>query len=183
MTEEDEYEGMDEMGETEDEDTKPPTRMRPEYVFYIGVGDLPPKEAAAFVNKMREVMAPLFRGRSVFIPIRKGDSRVELLQPTSLQKRAWDLYIGTITKYGDLLSMARGEVGDQTYRDPSYISVTDSSPIRKKLAELSFAAAKDFAEIEGMEMKLISKPCPECGGTGEMEGMAAEDVDPEDEQE
>ena len=151
---------------------------RPEYVVYLGVGDLPPREAMEYVKQYREKLAPLFGGRSVYIPVRgKSDSRIELLQPTPLQKRAWDLYVGTLTKYGDLLSLARGEIGDQTYRDLNYASVTESSPIRKKLAQLAFAAAKDFSEIEAQEMKMISKPCPECGGLGEIEGLSASAVE------
>ena len=170
---------MDEHEGTEEE--KPDAR-RPEYVLYVAVGDLPPAEATAYINKMREAMAPAFGGRSVYIPIRKGDSRIELLQPTSIQKRAWDLYVGTLTKYGDLLSLAK-EPETSYYEDPNNISTSNSSPIRKKLAELSFAAAKDFAEVEAKEMKFLSKPCIACGGTGEIEGMRASELDEEEDEE
>lgn len=124
-----------------------------QYAVYLGVGDLPPKEAMEYVKRYKKTLAPLFGGKSVYIPVRGSDSRVELLQPTSLQQRAWDYYIASLAGKTPF-------PGSQT-----------------ELAKEAFQAVRSFMEVESQEMKMISKPCPECGGTGEMEGLAASDIE------
>lgn len=124
-----------------------------QYAVYLGVGDLPPNEALEYVKQYKKRLAPLFGGKSVYIPIRSSDSRVELLQPTSLQRRAWEFYVASLAGRTPLPS-------DQI-----------------ELAKEAFQAVRSFMEVEAQEMKMISKPCPECGGTGEMEGLAASDIE------
>jgi hypothetical protein len=146
-------EDLDEVKTRNPEEGKEP-KGAPEYAIYLGVGDLPPNEAIEYVKEYKKRLAPLFGGRSVYIPVRgKNDSRIELLQPTSTQKRAWEFFIAALAGKSflpeELADIARG----------------------------AFQAARSFAEVEAQEMKMISKPCPECGGTGEMEGMAASEIE------
>ncbi len=137
-----------------DEEEEEQPRGTLQYAVYLGVGDLPPNEAVEFVKEYKKKLAPMFGGRSVYIPVRgHTDSRVELLQPTSLQKRAWEFYVATLAGRAPLPS-------DQI-----------------ELAREAFQAVRSFMEVEAQEMKMISKPCPECGGTGEMEGLAASEIE------
>ena len=128
-----------------------------EYVFYIGVGDLPPVEAKAHLDKVRDTMKDVMGvGRSLFIPVRGSDSRVELLTPTSRQQRAWELYMTLL-----------GNEAEEPV----------PSKARQIIARYAFEATRDFEAVEAQELLMDAKPCPECGGTGEMEGLRGSELD------
>lgn len=126
----------------------------PHYAIYLGVGDLPPREAKAYLRQQREVLAPVFGGKCLFVPVRGADSRIEVLKPNTLQERAWDFFMHSLA--GKITAVPSDQL---------------------ELAKEAFQAARAFAEVEAQEMRMISKPCPECGGTGEMEGLAASDIE------
>jgi hypothetical protein len=53
------------------------------YLFYVNVGDLPPLEATSYLNKVKEQVRLegfLPEGRTLFLPTRHNDSRIETIE-------------------------------------------------------------------------------------------------------
>ena len=101
-----------------------------EYVIYVGIGDLPPQEAMAYLNRVREQFQLT---NAVYLPSRKDGTRIEKFDDseTTSQERAWDLF-----KYALPLDYEeRAAIGE----------FEDVDPCLKNMEPEKFAEVADWA--------------------------------------